>query len=61
MGHGPRRLGVSQAAVNGLQDIDVVEHVVKRAIVRRSVQEIADSVLGRHLASVERCLQICSV
>jgi hypothetical protein len=50
----PARLDVGTAALNFLKDVEVVQDVLKRAVVRQSFQEGPDGVLCLHVLCPRR-------
>ena len=48
MGEGPARSSVGHAAIDGLDDVQVVEHVVQTAVIREPIEKHANCLFRGH-------------
>ncbi len=58
MRQGPPGFGILKAPLDGLNDVQMVEDILKRAIVRQSVQQVSYGLFGLQatsISSVSRC------
>ncbi len=52
MGKGAASVSIRQSPVDGLDDVEVVKHVVERAVIRELIQHVLDSLFSRHVGSL---------
>ena len=48
VGNRPSGFGVGLAALNGLQDVQMVLHIIQTAVVRQTVKKLLDALLDMH-------------